>query len=89
MFLHLSVILFTGKGFSVQGRRPLPGGDLCQKDPPYGNEPVVRIALECFLVLLYIVMSRNTGPFESFAPPESPNLLLYRFYFSHFNFCNF
>ena len=35
---------------SVQGERSLPRRDLCQGDPPLGEEPVVRILLECFLV---------------------------------------
>ena len=50
MFLHLCVILFTGRGISVQGVS-VQGG-LCQGDsPPYGKVWAVRILLECFLVL--------------------------------------
>ena len=45
MFLHLSVILFTGGGVSLQD------GGLCQWDrPPYGNVRAVRFLLECILV---------------------------------------
>ena len=47
MFLHVSVILFTGGGRGVSVS--VPGG-LCHGDPPYGNEWTVRILLECILV---------------------------------------
>ena len=67
MFLHMSVILFTG-GVLCPGRGGLcqggsltgglcPGGSLskgglCQGDPPpYGKEREVRILLEYILVL--------------------------------------
>ena len=54
------VIVFTGVGaVSVQGRLRPGGfcrgvsvqGDLCQRDPLYGNVRVVRILLECILSL--------------------------------------
>ena len=62
MFLHLSVILFTG--VSVQGGHcvgvPDQGG-LCQGDlpqpPPYGYVRAVRILLECILVTKKTVVS--------------------------------
>ena len=46
MFLHLSVILFTGAGVSVQG-------GLCQGDPPppYGYVRVLRILVEWAMFL--------------------------------------
>ena len=41
MFLHLSVILFTGRRVSVQTGGLCSGGSLsgglCQGDPPYGT----------------------------------------------------
>ena len=56
MFLHLSVILFTGGFVSVQGDL-CPGwgglqGGLCSVlvSVPYGKERTVRILLECILV---------------------------------------
>ena len=55
MFLHLSVIMFTGgwgslsKGGSLSGGVLCLGG-LCQGDPPYDKERVVLILPECFLV---------------------------------------
>ena len=42
MFLHLSVILFTG-GLC-------PGGISVREIPLYGKQRVVRILLECILV---------------------------------------
>ena len=55
MFLHLSVILFTGERGSLSGGslskgRFLSKGGLCQREPPYGNMQTVRILLECILV---------------------------------------
>ena len=57
MFLHVSVILFTGgsRFLCRGGLRPTGGvvsvrGGLCHGDPSYGNERAVRILLECILV---------------------------------------
>ena len=53
MFLHVSVILFTGKGGLCQGDpldRDPPDRDPPDRDPPYGNERAVRTLLECILV---------------------------------------
>ena len=72
MFLHLSVILFTGGGsrwvYLGGGEGGLcPGGSLsgeglCQEDPPYGKERAVRILLECILVILMFTSSFECLP---------------------------
>ena len=66
MFLHLSVILFTGRGLCRGGlcRGDLCRGGLClggslsrgvpvRKTHLYGKERAVRILLECFLVYIH------------------------------------
>ena len=56
MFLHVSVILFTAGGVSVQEGSlssgwSLSGGSLSRRPPPpYGNAQAVRILLECIPV---------------------------------------
>ena len=68
MFLHLSVILFTGGGVSVwgvsiQGSLWLQGGvsdcrgSLLGRYLPYSKERAVRILLECILVWLMSAIS--------------------------------
>ena len=60
MVLHLFVILFTeGGGFSVRGDL-CPEGVSYQGDPPplYSNVRVVRILLECTLVIIISGNSR-------------------------------
>ena len=39
------------RGGSGAGRGGYVRGGLCKGDPPYGKERLVRILLECFLVL--------------------------------------
>ena len=43
------------RGVSVQGVSVQVGG-LCQADPPYGNEQMVRILLECILIFYRIYL---------------------------------
>ena len=53
MFLHLSVILFTGGGGSVQL-------SLSGRPPAYGKEQSVRILLECILDMSPFCMATDT-----------------------------
>ena len=69
MFLHVSVILFTGisgisvhGGISVRGRGVLSGGEVSvMETPPYGNERAVRILLERILILFNAVVCFQGG----------------------------
>ena len=44
--------VFVLEGLYSQGL--CPGGCLCHRDPPYGNERAVRILLECILICYFI-----------------------------------
>ena len=70
MFLHVSVILFTGGvSVSVPGGASVPGvlhlrgslslGVSVMESPPYGNERAVHILLECILVHLSVKASKS------------------------------
>ena len=69
MFLHLSVILFTGGGLCLRGslsKRVLVQGGLCQGDPhPHGNVGAVRILLECILVSMNNFTFKNRWLFQT------------------------
>ena len=78
MFLHVSVILFTGGSRSLSMGGLCPGGGLCQGvslsgrglchgDPTYGNEQAVRILLECILIV-QIFFVENCMKMKEFRP---------------------
>ena len=74
MFLHLSVILFTGDGLcpSMHHKSNDQGGSLSSEvsvretpqtgTSPYGKERAVRIPLECILVLSTEIRCYLTSP---------------------------
>ena len=73
MFLHLSVILFTGGGVSVQGFFSrwvfAQGGFFVQgglpPSPQYGGRASGRILLECILVTFIFKFQFQSGSFIS------------------------
>ena len=76
MFLHVSVILFTGGGESAWGGgnlHPIREGGLHRGEgwtqtPPELEKRVVRILQECFLVIIVIISYNLIGYFKALKP---------------------